>query len=238
MVGGDFGASIAAYSVLGNATVSAAAPGFTTNPAASSFIAEGSSSGSCAYGASATGSTATICGTAITPGDLVTYHTPATGIARSTASSQAIAATELSGFVTTSGSNATTVQNNAILPQGVSLSASTGGGFVLVGSGLTAGYAYYQAAGGLTAAKADSASTLPAICIAISTTQCAFSGVWKFSGSQSWTSGNMIYVSDSGAGALVTTAPSTSGHFVQRVGVALANDTIHIMPSLDVAGIQ
>jgi hypothetical protein len=41
--------------------------------------------------------------------DCVTYHTPATGIARSASGSQAIAGSELSGDATTSGSNAVTV---------------------------------------------------------------------------------------------------------------------------------
>ncbi|MGH3429168.1 MAG: hypothetical protein ACRDQZ_16640 [Mycobacteriales bacterium] len=41
--------------------------------------------------------------------DVITYHTPATGIARTTSSSQAVAGSELSGDVTTSGSNVTTL---------------------------------------------------------------------------------------------------------------------------------
>ena len=41
--------------------------------------------------------------------DEINYHTPATGIARTTASSQALVSTELSGDATTSGSNAVTV---------------------------------------------------------------------------------------------------------------------------------
>jgi len=40
--------------------------------------------------------------------DLITYHIPATGIARTTSSSQAIAGSEISGDCTTSGSNAIT----------------------------------------------------------------------------------------------------------------------------------
>jgi hypothetical protein len=42
-------------------------------------------------------------------GDVLTYHTPATGIARTTSGSQAVASSELSGDATTSGSNAVTV---------------------------------------------------------------------------------------------------------------------------------
>jgi hypothetical protein len=45
----------------------------------------------------------------IAAGDVLTYHTPATGIARTTSGSQAVVSTELSGDATTSGSNAVTV---------------------------------------------------------------------------------------------------------------------------------
>jgi hypothetical protein len=130
------------------------------------------------------------------------------------------------------------ILTNPLMNMNSALTASQGTGQYLTGSALSAGNLYYFAAGGLTAAKADVATTLPAICLAISTTQCVFSGVFKFSASQSWTAGNILYVSDTSAGAIVTTAPSTSGHFVQRVGVALANDTALVMPSLDVGGLQ
>ena len=62
--------------------------------------------------------------------------------------------------------------------------------------------------------------------------------VYKYTGSQAWTVGGVIYASDGTAGTLTQTAPSTSGHFVQRVGIALANDTILIMPSMDVGTVQ
>ena len=57
----------------------------------------------------------------------LTYATPATGIARTTSSSQAVVSTELSGDVTTSGSNATTVAKIA----GVSVGTPTGTGNVV-----------------------------------------------------------------------------------------------------------
>ena len=145
------------------------------------------------------------------------------------------------GLITeTAGDCGTNLGNNAIIPQGVSLTANLGGGFVLVGSSLTAGNLYGWSSGGaLAAAEASSSSTqMPAICVAISTTQCAFSGVYKYTGSQAWTVGGVIYASDGTAGTLTQTAPSTSGHFVQRVGIALANDTILIMPSMDVGTVQ
>ena len=127
---------------------------------------------------------------------------------------------------------------NPLMNAQSSLSASQATGLYLPGSSLTVGAAYYESSGGLAEAEANASTTVPAVCLAVSTTRCGFSGVFKFSGSQSWTAGNIIYVSDASAGALVTTAPSTSGHYVQRFGVALANDTILIMPSLDVGGIQ
>lgn len=158
--------------------------------------------------------------------------------ATSTTTTQALFATAVAGVYGARAIAAGDLPSNASLLVGSSLSASTGSGFSIPGTSLTAGNVYYQASGGLTAAKADSSTTLPGICIAISTTACAFSGVWKFSGTQSWTAGNIIYVSAASAGALVTTAPSTSGQLVQRVGIALANDTILIMPSLDVGTVQ
>lgn len=120
-----------------------------------------------------------------------------------------------------------------------SLGTATGSGLYIPGTSLTVGSVYYVGTSfALTAAKADSASTLPGICLAITTTACMYSGVYRYTSTQSWAAGNILYVSDSSAGALVTTAPSTSAHFVQRVGVALAADTILIMPSSDVGTIQ
>ena len=126
---------------------------------------------------------------------------------------------------------------NPLLNVNSSLGASTGAGLGIPGS-FTAGDVYYESSGGLALAKADNSSTLPGICLAVSTTFCVYSGVYRFSSSQSWTAGNILYISDAGAGALLTTAPSTSAHYVQRFGVALAADTIFIDPSLDVGGIQ
>jgi hypothetical protein len=60
-----------------------------------------------------------------------------------------------------------------------------------------------------------------------------FSGVYKFSGSQGWTAGQLLYPSSATAGALVTTAP---GNLVQIFGTALASDTMLIMPTLTMTG--
>jgi hypothetical protein len=143
----------------------------------------------------------------------------------------------LSGTGTVFPTTAAPTITNPLLNVNSSLSASQGTGLYLPGS-FTAGEIYYMASGGLTAAEANASSTVPAVCIAISTTQCAISGVFKFSGSQSWTAGQILYTSDAGAGAILNSAPTTSAHYVQRIGVALANDTILFMPSLDVGTIQ
>ena len=119
-----------------------------------------------------------------------------------------------------------------------SLSTSTGAGMFIPGTSLTAGDAYYYGSSGLALAEANASSTAPADCIAISTTQCMVTGVYRFSASQSWTAGQQVYLSDAAAGALVTTAPTTSGHFVQVLGKAIAADTILWRPSPDVGGIQ
>jgi len=107
----------------------------------------------------------------------------------------------------------------------------------LTGTSLTAYNVYYMSGSALTNAEANSASTLPGICVASSTTVCVYSGVVT-NGSWTWTQGQVIYVSDSSAGGLTATAPSTSGHFVQIVGVATSATTLLVMPSLNILGIQ
>ncbi len=166
--------------------------------------------------------------------NLVVASSPGVGLAHFAGSTQTATSSLVVAADVTSGIILTNIQNNT----NSSLGTSTGSGEYIPGTSLTAGSIYYEASGGLTAAKADASSTVPAVCLAISTTQCMYSGVYRFSGSQSWTAGNLIYVSAASAGALVTTAPSSSGQYVQRVGVALANDTILLLPSLDVGAIQ
>jgi hypothetical protein len=130
-----------------------------------------------------------------------------------------------------------TAYTNPVAATNSSLSAGAGSGLSIAGSSLTAGSVYYQGASALALAEANSASTTPGICVAVSTTQCVYSGVYRFGTSQSWTVGGVLYLSDASSGALTQTAPTTSSHLVQRVGVALAADTMLIMPSLDVGGL-
>lgn len=138
-------------------------------------------------------------------------------------------------FVAPGGSATST---NPQLTVGSSLAAGSWSGLGIPSTGLTVGDLYYMGSGGLALAEANASTTVPANCVAISTTLCAFSGVFRFSSTQSWTVGAELYVSDVTAGAIVQTVPSTSGHFVQKIGEALAADTLLITPSLDVGGIE
>jgi hypothetical protein len=128
---------------------------------------------------------------------------------------------------TITAGNDVTVTNGA---GAITIAAGT-----LTGSGLSAGDAYYMAAGGLAVADSSVASSadMPAICVATSSTVCVYSGVVT---TGSWTTGNIIYVGTSGA--LTATIPSTSGYSVQRIGVATSATQVLIMPSLDVGLIQ
>lgn len=107
----------------------------------------------------------------------------------------------------------------------------------LSGTSLTAGSLYAVDPSGNFRLADASANILPAVCVARSTTACTFSGVYKYAASQSWTRGDILYASDATPGAIKNTVPTTVGHFIQRIGVALANDTILVMPSLDVGGL-
>jgi hypothetical protein len=101
---------------------------------------------------------------------------------------------------------------------------------------LTANDAYYFSGSGLALAEANASTTVPGICVASSTTVCVYSGV--VTGFTGLTEGGVVYVSDGTAGALTQTAPVTSGHYVQTVGVATSTTTILVIPSLNVAGVQ
>ncbi len=113
---------------------------------------------------------------------------------------------------------------------GPTLSAGTGAGFAVSGTSLTAGAVYYNGASGLALAKADALSTAGAYCVAISTTACVWAGSYRFGSSQSWTAGQVLYLSAASGGAIVTTAPSTAGQFVAQVGFATANGTMDVVP--------
>ena len=115
--------------------------------------------------------------------------------------------------------------------------AASGGGIsTLTGSGLTLGNTYYMNGATITAAEANASTTLPAVCVASSTIACTFNGV--VTGLSGLTAGAVYYVSDGTAGAITATAPSTSGHYVQVIGVATSTTSLLVMPSLNYGGIQ
>lgn len=127
---------------------------------------------------------------------------------------------------------------NPQMTVGSTLAAGSWSGFGIPATGLTIGSAYYVGSSGLALVEANASTTMPAACLAVATTLCAFNGVYRFSATQSWSVGASLYVSDATSGAMLAVASSTSGHYVQRIGQALAADTILIEPSVDVGVIQ
>jgi len=116
-----------------------------------------------------------------------------------------------------------------------SAACGSGGGGSITGFGTLVAYdVYYMPAGGsLATAKADGSinlATNPAICVAYSTTVCSTAGGTVTYASWTWTVGGAIYVSDATTGLMTQTAPSTSGHYVQRIGVALSATVMLVEP--------
>jgi hypothetical protein len=109
-----------------------------------------------------------------------------------------------------------------------------GASLSIAGTGLTPGAAYYWAGSALALAKADSASTMPAVCIADTTTSCLQGGAHTGSG---YTAG-IQYVSDVTAGLITSTAPSTVAHIIQRVGLAESATALQVAVSLDTGTIS
>ncbi|MGD1103959.1 MAG: hypothetical protein ABSA59_18065, partial [Terriglobia bacterium] len=126
ITGGGTNATSAAAGTIPNAT-SSSASSWTSTPtlgnqgtAAGSLTMAGTTgtsgavtlnggtSGSCTLTVALTLGTLSLCGTSVTPSDILTYHSPATGIARTASGGQTVASAELSGDCTTSGSNAVT----------------------------------------------------------------------------------------------------------------------------------
>ena len=105
------------------------------------------------------------------------------------------------------------------------------------GSAVTAGSA---GSGTQTATINPGLVTNPAYCVASSSTVCVFSG--PVTGLSGFTAGQAVYVSDATSGALTNTNPASvggsSGHFVQRVGVATSTTAILVTISPDVATVQ
>lgn len=148
-------------------------------------------------------------------------------------------------FLTVSGSSTTfalssgqsvafsSPDNTNILPRLMGTSPAYSGNLYTT-TGLTAGNWYYMSATGLALAEGNVSSTaMPAICFAISTTQCQTNGL--VTGLSGITQGGIYYISGSTAGAMTTTIPATTGMLDQRVAVGMSTTSININPSLDVA---
>lgn len=57
-------------------------------------------------------------------------------------------------------------------------------------------------------------------------------GIWRMD-AEAFTAGDPVYLGES-AGALTATAPSTDGDYVQRIGIAVSDACVLVMPSIDV----
>lgn len=147
------------------------------------------------------------------------YHGPATSLSGTSALPNGVTATTQAA-----GDNSTKVATTAY----------TDGNSTIAGTSLTSGNVYYMSASALAVAKADSASTTPAICWATSTTACKTSGIVTTTG---LTQGAVYYLSAATGGAITATAPSTTGQFVQRVGVALSTTQLLLKFGIDVGGL-
>ena len=125
----------------------------------------------------------------------------------------------------TQGNNSTTAASTAYVD----------GQNIIVTTGLTAGHAYYvSAANTLSEAGGGISATAPAACVAISTTQCIVRGTYTTTG---LTAGAVYYV-PTASGLVTSTEPSSTGQFVQRVGIALSTTVLMVNISYDVGTIQ
>jgi len=105
------------------------------------------------------------------------------------------------------------------------------------GTGLSVGSAYYLGTSGLALARANSLSTLPAVCIATTATTCVAGGTFVASGTiGNGNIGATVYVSSTTAGALVTTPPS-AGNYLSAIGTLTAPNVLSISPSTYVFGL-
>jgi len=101
---------------------------------------------------------------------------------------------------------------------------------------------HMDANGKLDEAHADATADMPAIGIALTANASGsdaeidvlLHGIYKDTGAFDFTPGLAVYVSDGTEGLFTQTAPTSTGDFVQRVGVALTADTILFNPSVDV----
>jgi len=124
-----------------------------------------------------------------------------------------------------------------ILYSGMSGAVLASPQLVITTSGLTQDNVYYRTSGSAWAtADANGSSTYPARCYAISTTQCLIGGsVTKTS--HGFTVGASLFLSET-AGAVTTTAPTTSGSVVQKIGWVFDANTLIVGIAPDYGTVQ
>lgn len=98
--------------------------------------------------------------------------------------------------------------------------------------------AYLKSDGKLWLADADGTNTMPVKAMATADILADASGVFLLDGfmrvdAWNWTVGNILYAHTT-PGAMVATAPATSGDEVQRVAFAVTADIVNFRPSKDV----
>lgn len=177
---------------------------------------------------------------AVVTANVVNASSPGAGIAHfagstQTVTSSAVVDADISFTAPAIAGATATTQSQATNSTKVATTAYVDGQNMIVTTGLTAGHAYYiSGANTLSEAGGGISATAPAACVAISSTQCLTRGTYTTTG---LTSGAVYYVPTTAAVA-TSTEPSSTGQFVQRVGVALSTTVLIINPSLDVATIQ
>jgi hypothetical protein len=112
---------------------------------------------------------------------------------------------------------------SSLVVGGIPITGATGN--IVTASGLTTGAVYAVSASGLVPAEMNSSPTNPAVCFAISSTQCQLNGYVITSGLQA---GAIYYVSTTSAGAITATKPSASGTSLQIAAQAL-NSTVLLL---------
>lgn len=250
---GTLGAASAAQIVaaigstpVANATAAATASNLASypTPCSGGQFSQGLSSGSNNCATPSGGSSSTITGSGLTAGNV--YYAAASGLVAAEANGNTATATFTNSSASISATNsfwagqAISFASTGTLPTNF----ATGTTYYVISTGLSGTAFEVSATVGGTAIVAGSAgsgtqsvlsSLLPAVCVASSTTACQINGVYTTTG---LTAGAVYYVSDSSAGAITATKPTTSGHYIQRVGVALSSTQLLIQPSLDVATLQ
>ena len=102
---------------------------------------------------------------------------------------------------------------------------------------------YMKSDGKMWKAKANVATTMPGIFLAVATISAEAAGLFVCSGivrDDTWnfTVGVIVFVSAATGGLLTSTAPAVATNFVQPVGIALTADIILMKPSLEMVEVS